>query len=274
MTFEQFINKSKWTFAKTMKENPHEYTLRKNHDSFEFDEAVLFIRANGIKESFKGYTYVVYYLDGLKYWTMGAHLDKTILINRTRDFNIYDKIADRYDSLYQDRISKSQDLTIKMCLEKIQGPTLDIGCGTGLLLDLINISPKEYLGIDPSEKMLNIHHRKHPEYQLENIPMEQFRGGGFVNIISLYGSISYIMPHFINKVVELCNFGNMFLMFYKEDYSVRTHVETGINILYYKYSKEELKKLFLVVPIEFFDYYIVTDYAKAIEILQGSECIQ
>jgi Predicted methyltransferase (contains TPR repeat) len=272
MNFEQFAEKSKWTFAKTMKESPHEYTLRKNCDSFEFDEAVLFIRANGAKESFKGYTYVVYYLNGLKYWTMGAPLDKTILINRTRDFMVYDKIADRYDSFYLDELSKSQDVIIKLCLENIEGLTLDIGCGTGLFLDLINFSSKEYLGIDPSEKMLNILHEKHPAYQIENVPMEQFRGSGFINVISLYGSISYIMPQFIDKVVELCNFGNMFLMFYKEGYSVKTHEKVGMNIMFYKYSKEELFQLFHVAPIEFYDYYIVTDYAKAIEILQGEEC--
>jgi hypothetical protein len=273
MTFEQFINKSKWTFAKTMKESPHEYTLRKNCDSYEFDEAVLFIRANGIKEKYKGATYTVFYLNGLKYWTMGAPLDKTILINRTRDFTVYDKIADQYDSFYQDELSKSQDAIVKLCLENLEGPTLDIGCGTGLLLDLVKFDPQNYLGIDPSEKMLNILHNKHPEYQLSNIPMEQFRGGGFVNIISLYGSISYIMPQFIDKIVDLCHSGNMFLMFYKEEYSVKTHERVGMNIMFYKYSKEELRKLFHVVPIEFYDYYIVTDYAKAIEILQGEECI-
>jgi SAM-dependent methyltransferase len=273
MNFEHFVNKSRWIFAKTMKENPHEYALRKNCDSSEFDEAVLFIRENGVKEEFKGYYYVIYYLNGLKYWTMGAPLDKTILINRTRDFNIYDKIADQYCSLHQDLISTSQNMVVKMCLQNMEGPSLDIGCGTGLLLDLVKIMPADYLGIDPSEKMLNILHGKYPGFPIEKVPFEQFRGNGYKNVISLFGSVSYIMPQFIDKLIELCNFGNMFLMFYKENYLVKTHKAAGIDILYYKYSRNELKSFFHVEPIEFYDYYIITDYEQAIEVLQGEKCI-
>lgn len=42
---------------------------------------------------------------------------------------------------------------------------LDLGCGTGLLLELLALQPEDYLGIDPSEKMLEELQRKFPEHE-------------------------------------------------------------------------------------------------------------
>ena len=73
----------RWIFAKTMPQNPHHYTLRREWDrETEFVEAVEFIRQNGEREIFQGRRYTVLVIDSWKYWTMGAPLDQTILINR------------------------------------------------------------------------------------------------------------------------------------------------------------------------------------------------
>ena len=45
---------------------------------------------------------------------------------------------------------------------------LDLGCGTGLLLELLALQPEDYLGIDPSEKMLEELQRKFPEHETKN----------------------------------------------------------------------------------------------------------
>ena len=42
---------------------------------------------------------------------------------------------------------------------------LDLGCGTGLLLELLALQPEDYLGIDHSEKMLEELQRKFPEHE-------------------------------------------------------------------------------------------------------------
>jgi len=42
---------------------------------------------------------------------------------------------------------------------------LDLGCGTGLLLELLALQPEDYLGIDPSGKMLEELKRKFPEHE-------------------------------------------------------------------------------------------------------------
>jgi hypothetical protein len=69
-----------------MPDNPHEYALRKKWvgDPASFNEAVTFIREHGYRNKFKKSWYTQYDLDGFTYWTMGAPLDVTILINRKK----------------------------------------------------------------------------------------------------------------------------------------------------------------------------------------------
>jgi Fe-S cluster biosynthesis and repair protein YggX len=79
-----FIEKSRWVFAKTMADHPHEYTLRKEADEGEFLFFVIFIREHGYPGRFGGRRYTYLDVEGWQYWTMGAPLANTILINRAR----------------------------------------------------------------------------------------------------------------------------------------------------------------------------------------------
>lgn len=65
-----------------MPDNPHEYTLRRNSAPEHFENAVRYIREFGEIETFAGRPYKVLIRSGYKYWTMGAVLSETILINR------------------------------------------------------------------------------------------------------------------------------------------------------------------------------------------------
>ena len=66
-----------------MPENPHEYTLRREWASdADFVRAVLFIRAHGYQNLFEGSWYTQLDIDDHTYWTMGAPVEETILINR------------------------------------------------------------------------------------------------------------------------------------------------------------------------------------------------
>ena len=71
-----------WQFAKTLPENPHFYTKRKDWDDDEFVEMVMLIRENGHQVYFGYKPYIVIDIDGYRYWTQGAPMEKTILINR------------------------------------------------------------------------------------------------------------------------------------------------------------------------------------------------
>ena len=87
---EQYIAGSRWQYAKTMPEHPHEYTIKKWAPTrqAEFEAAVMFIREHGYKKKWtnsatgRTYTYTYYNVGKHCYWTMGAPLDQTILINR------------------------------------------------------------------------------------------------------------------------------------------------------------------------------------------------
>lgn len=79
-----FIDGAHWIFAKTMPEHPHWYTLRKENAQAPFEAFVLHIREHGGQDVFERRAYTKLDIDGWSYWTMGAPLDQTILINRAR----------------------------------------------------------------------------------------------------------------------------------------------------------------------------------------------
>ena len=88
MNYEEIANKLndvEWRFAKTMPEHPHSYTLRKDWESnAEFDMVVNYIREHGKEEPFWKARYIYLYIGDYKYWTMGAPIIETILINKAK----------------------------------------------------------------------------------------------------------------------------------------------------------------------------------------------
>lgn len=78
-----FIAASAWTFAKTMPEIPHEYVVRgRTAEPDEFTWMVAQIRAHGFDASFGARTFTYLVVDDHKYWTMGAPIEETTVINR------------------------------------------------------------------------------------------------------------------------------------------------------------------------------------------------
>lgn len=88
--FKDFVDRQAFRKAITAQKNPHEYIIRhkgvKGTDE-EFVEAVLFIRKNGFKVMFWKKEYIVYYLDGHFYWTMGDKIENTVILNRNDQDN-------------------------------------------------------------------------------------------------------------------------------------------------------------------------------------------
>jgi len=85
-----YIAEVRWQFAKTMPQWPHEYTVRKWRPDRERDfvEFVLLIRRAGTVKPWPRDAKVPRYrlmyleLDGWEYWTMGAPVRETTVINR------------------------------------------------------------------------------------------------------------------------------------------------------------------------------------------------
>jgi len=80
------IARCEWTFAKSMPFAPHEYIVRDKCPLTD-DEFVYFVemqRQFGIKERWGRYNNPYLYIDGYKYWTMGAPMEGTKVINRAK----------------------------------------------------------------------------------------------------------------------------------------------------------------------------------------------
>jgi hypothetical protein len=86
-----FVDGSGWTFAKTMPEWPHEYIVRERVDETLFEDLVRHIRAHGSEGRFYQRTLVYCQEAGLVYWTMGAPVHETTIVNRCRSEETYER---------------------------------------------------------------------------------------------------------------------------------------------------------------------------------------
>lgn len=80
------IARCQWTFAKTMPFAPHEYIVKDRCPltKEEFEYFVEMQRQYGVKERWGKYNNPYLYIDDYKYWTMGAPLEETTVINRAK----------------------------------------------------------------------------------------------------------------------------------------------------------------------------------------------
>jgi SAM-dependent methyltransferase len=222
-----------WIFAKTMPQNPHWYTLRKHwKDDQAFVSVVEKIRQYGYREMYAGRPYTVLSMNGMKYWTMGAPLSSTILINRkvlTEGESLYDPIAPLYDHIFDDEASRQENAALVALVGDVRTlSVLDIGCGTGFFLD--HFRPHAYTGIDPSFAMLACLKAKHPDYaaQVLACPLEAFVGGGYDLAVCLFGTANYIDASYVRAIPTLVRPGGRYLiMFFAPGYTPVTYTRTG-----------------------------------------------
>lgn len=222
------------------KRNPHAYTLLKTwSDRAAFYESVRFIRQHGFQEVFPptrwGTTYTLLHANGWKYWSMGAPVKDTILINRkpaTYHTDFCD-IADAYDGMFEDASHKAETATAmkRVCVAS-GSRVLDVGAGTGTFLDHWSekIDPLGYVAIDPSRPMTGRLVVKHPAYTDSVVPsrFEDYTGGDFDLMVSMFGSASYIEPRYLPRVRDmLAPGGRYFFMFYADGYEPVSCVTTG-----------------------------------------------
>ena len=80
--------------------------------------------------------------------------------------SIFNKIAKRYDDLYKKEKDIAIDNKIKKKVKGLKNKfIIDMGCGTGHLLELINVKKEKYIGIDISHEMLKIAKKRYPGYK-------------------------------------------------------------------------------------------------------------
>lgn len=108
---------------------------------------------------------------------------------------LYDIVANSYDESYDHQVFQTEDRIINKMIKPLlesPGMILDVGCGTGYLLDHFSIRPDVYTGIDISKNMLNIAHKKYPSHAFYKIDMMDISDYDwkFDTIIGLY-SLNY-----------------------------------------------------------------------------------
>ncbi|HEY6110559.1 MAG TPA: class I SAM-dependent methyltransferase [Gemmatimonadales bacterium] len=231
------LHAAPWRFAKTMPKDPHEYTLRQQWNDGTFDEVVHTMRAHGYDELYRGrYVRGLLNLNGRKYWTMGAPVPATILINRKVNGGPapYDAIAPLYDDVFHDDASLRENELVMTLVGDLSGQdVLDIGCGTGLLLDYQR--PAGYLGIDPSHGMLDHLLLKHATQVLPEViacRLEEFVAPREFDVaVCLFGSANYIRPDFLEAIPQLAR--RWVVMFMREGYEPETYRRTGHRAKHY-----------------------------------------
>jgi hypothetical protein len=88
---KDIVNNSEWTFAKNYAGTwPHHYIVKDRVDEALFVKLVKHIREFGYEAPFYNKKYIYFEEDGYVYWTMGAPIEETTIINRCTKENTYE----------------------------------------------------------------------------------------------------------------------------------------------------------------------------------------
>lgn len=165
----------------------------------------------------------------------------------------YDEHAEAYDSYHRDPKSLAENRWAAGFFERFapqEGLIVDLGCGTGLLLELCGIAPDRYLGVDLSEGMLRHARRKHPRHSFEAGDMTALSGladGSAAAVVSLFGSPSYCELEPVKREVErvLAPGGRYWLMYCGPDYRTRsTYINKDADSQVLCYGAQALRRAF------------------------------
>ena len=220
----RLLERYPWFFADAQTQSSHQYTLRKEwraqepaYGEEDFVQVVEHLREQQLD------------VNERSYWTEGARNGETRLINRRllKQAVDYDAIAPVYDSLFADAESRLENLAVMDLLGDVsKRSVLDVGSGTGLLLDYQPID--RYTGIDPSRAMIGQLHRKHPGANVRRTPLRSFVGGAYDVVVALFGTASYLSDQEIARIPTLLNGdGRYFLMFYAPGYFPEVYRRAG-----------------------------------------------
>jgi SAM-dependent methyltransferase len=131
----------------------------------------------------------------------------------------YDTLAQDYDALYCDPASQYENGVVWEALRRMDvsnADVLDIGCGTGLLLDL-GFRPRRYLGLDVSAEMIARARRKYPDHCFTVGDMASPIAETFEVIVSLFGGASQALHVELSDLLRpLCPGGRFCLMVFAD----------------------------------------------------------
>ena len=233
------LESAAYQYAVRMQNIPHYYTLERSWNdctdgvSAQFRWTVTEMRKHEVVRLF-GST-EQHYLDvnGFSYWTMGGPalpLGDVVLINRQYSTHgaydsPFDAIAQRYDDSDEHwrKVRDEREALYEPAAPS--GRVLDVGCGTGLLVDYCyrQIDRERYVGIDPSAGMLAKFALKHPDYKADatllRTTFEDYETPlRFDTIVAMAGSASHVTGVDVVEKARhlLAPGGRAYLMFYRD----------------------------------------------------------
>jgi SAM-dependent methyltransferase len=129
-------------------------------------------------------------------------IQESVALDRARTQAAYDRMAATYDTLYSGRRAKAENESVRLLLEPLvlrvrgsEGAVLDLGCGTGLFLELFDDLCASYVGVDISEGMLARAEQKFPLRAFVRADMcniGKWGLQGFDLVVSLFGAMSHL----------------------------------------------------------------------------------
>jgi hypothetical protein len=255
------IHELDWVFAVTYAQGaPHEYVNAGRTPGFTHKDSVRaarVIRTFGQPAKFFNSTRI--YLEdgrGWKYWDM-ANTDVTVsnIINRGRVEHVYgvqnaphtaSGVRSPYDEVGTDwdralAASEEERAAVVQLIRSLGGfkkkRVLDIGCGTGLTLDLGITEPVRHVGIDPSQGMLNTLVVKYPHtagvhpMTLSTALEERVLGGTkFDLVVGLGGVASYLGEDELEGLMQHAA-GPVVLTAYAPDFSPAVGDLVEVNLV-------------------------------------------
>jgi SAM-dependent methyltransferase len=187
----------------------------------------------GKRENYFGKWYNYVEVNGFKYWTMGSPPNISTVLNRKRSFYPmpHDLVAEVYDEQHSYPETKSVDETVVHHIGSLEGKrVLDIGCGTGWLLDQYpKLVPAQYVGIEPSEGMLRRLVSKHPTFwnrilvvKFEDYyPLEKFDV-----VLMLNGVGAYLREEDLQKLPMMLKPGGEFVVMTFNEHRLKEQIVT------------------------------------------------
>jgi len=113
---------------------------------------------------------------------------------------VYDRLGETYDDEFLRPIDIIEnDWTFRYLADALEwrpfgGNIVDVGCGTGLVLENLEIPANEYIGVDISETMLKVAKGKFPDYRFERSDVLEYEPARRVAaVISTFASMSYVI---------------------------------------------------------------------------------
>lgn len=160
---------------------------------------------------------------------------------------VYNDMASVYDDTYTNPEYKAEDeMLFSFLRKKLHGSVLDIGSGTGLLLENIDIPPENYVGVDTAEKLVAVSEEKFPKHMFFNLDFDQCEmNGKFDSIVCLYGAFSYLNPDSYDKIISSLNEGGYALvMMYAPNYSPHYYTDDMTEQVHNNIDYEKVNDLF------------------------------